>query len=204
MPSSLKVVFVGDSKVGKTSLLYQKEEEYPPTLFIADHKSVTFEGKTYQLNLFEGSASEAHTTLRPFTCENGNVFICTFSIGHPESFANIEEEWVPEVRSYIPNVPKTMVENDIPIILLGLKADLRDDKEHVEKLALLQQKPITFAQGTNLANKLGCVKYHECSTKLNIGIDELFENIIVRAAQREWKSNKLKDDSNLSRKRRIQ
>ena len=156
MPHSLRVVFVGDNKSGKTSLLMAKDHSDPPSIAIS--RIVTYKGEEFKLNLFEVQNSEAYVTYKIGSYANSDLFVCTFSIGHPESLATAESKRIPELRSYQPNVP---------IILLGLKSDLRDDEEQLEKLSRLQQKPITHAQGARLAQKMGCITYHECSNKTN-------------------------------------
>ena len=50
--------------------------------------------------------------------------IC-FSLTSPASYENVRAKWYPEVSHHCPNTP---------IILVGTKVDLRDDKETVEKL----------------------------------------------------------------------
>jgi GTPase SAR1 family protein len=46
-------------------------------------------------------------------------------------------QWYPEVRHHCPNTP---------IILVGTKLDLRDDKDTVEKLKEKKLSPITYPQ----------------------------------------------------------
>ena len=46
-------------------------------------------------------------------------------------------QWYPEVRHHCPNTP---------IILVGTKLDLRDDKETIEKLKMNQRSSISYAQ----------------------------------------------------------
>ena len=176
MVRSYKVGFVGDSQIGKTSLLMKKENQYRKSFFCATSESVMYNEKEFELNLFEVPNSEAFNIhdnvgpLNPFA--DCHLWVCTFSIGHPESFANVERKWIPNLRSYHPKVP---------ILLLGLKSDLRNAKEHAEKL---ESKPITFEEGTNLMQKMGCINYHECSTKSTEGLHELFENVLVEACEK--------------------
>ncbi len=46
-------------------------------------------------------------------------------------------QWSPEVSHHCPNTP---------IILVGTKLDLRDDKETIEKLKEKRLSPITYTQ----------------------------------------------------------
>lgn len=55
-------------------------------------------------------------------------------------------QWYPEVRHHCPSTP---------IILVGTKLDLRDDKETIEKLKEKKLAPITYPQGLALAKEIG-------------------------------------------------
>lgn len=54
-------------------------------------------------------------------------------------------QWYPEVRHHCPNTP---------IILVGTKLDLRDDKETIEKLREKKLSPITYPQGLAMAKEI--------------------------------------------------
>lgn len=55
-------------------------------------------------------------------------------------------QWYPEVRHHCPNTP---------IILVGTKLDLRDDKDTIEKLKEKKLTPITYPQGLAMAKEIG-------------------------------------------------
>lgn len=55
-------------------------------------------------------------------------------------------QWFPEVRHHCPSTP---------IILVGTKLDLRDEKETIEKLKEKKLAPITYPQGLALAKEIG-------------------------------------------------
>jgi Ras-related C3 botulinum toxin substrate 1 len=68
---------------------------------------------------------EDYDRLRPLSYPQTDVAILAYSVVNPSSFVNIEAKWFPEIRHHCP---------DVPIILLGLKMDLREDKETIAKL----------------------------------------------------------------------
>ena len=59
------------------------------------------------------------------TCSIQDVFIICFSVADLDSFDNVLEKWHPEVIHYCPKVP---------IVLVGTKVDMREDKEVVARL----------------------------------------------------------------------
>ena len=56
---------------------------------------------------------------------------------NPASFENVRAKWCHEVRHHCPQVP---------IILVGTKLDLREDKETIDKLKEKRLAPITYPQ----------------------------------------------------------
>lgn len=61
-------------------------------------------------------------------------------------FDSVPCQWYPEVRHHCPSTP---------IILVGTKLDLRDEKETIEKLKEKKLAPITYPQGLALAKEIG-------------------------------------------------
>ena len=57
--------------------------------------------------------------MRVLSYINSDVFLVCFSVANPESFTNVLDSWVPELRHYIP---------DTPVILVGTQVDIRQDK----------------------------------------------------------------------------
>ena len=54
-----------------------------------------------------------------------NVFLVCFSVTSTASLGNVESKWIPEVHHHCP---------EAPIILVGTKADLREDPGELERL----------------------------------------------------------------------
>ena len=92
-----------------------------------------------------------------------------FSLADHSSLKNIRTTYYPEVRRHCPKVP---------IILVGLKLDLREDHETIKKLKEKHLAPITYPQGLAMARKIGAVKYLECSALTREGLNEVFEEAI--------------------------
>ena len=169
---SIKCVAVGDGAVGKTSLLISYTTnsfpgEYNPTVFDNYSTSVVVDGVAASLGLWDTAGQEEYNRLRPLSYPSTDIFLICFSVVNPTSFANILSRWYPEVHHHCPAAP---------IILVGLKLDLRDDLSTIEKLQ--GQKPIAYEQGLSMANQIGAVMYLECSALTRAGIHILFNEAI--------------------------
>jgi len=77
-------------------------------------------------------------------------------------------QWYPEVLHFCPTTP---------IILVGLKSDLRNKRTCIDLLKTQGLTPVTTAQGQTVANKMGAM-YMECSSKEMIGVHEIFDTAI--------------------------
>jgi small GTP-binding protein len=66
-----------------------------------------------------------------------DIFLVCFSITSPSSFENVEIKWYQEIHHHCPLVP---------IILVGMKQDLREDTNTIEQLKDRNLAPITYLQ----------------------------------------------------------
>jgi len=172
-----KLVIVGDGACGKTSLLIvyirgEFPEEYVPTVFENYVTDVEVDGKHVELTLWDTAGQEEYDRLRPLSYPNANVIIICFSVDNPASLLNVNERWISEVRHFC---------KELPILLVGMKKDLREDPKTVEALEKHLQKPISYNDGLATAKKINAYKYLECSAKTGDGVKDVFEHA-TRAA----------------------
>ncbi|RID46824.1 hypothetical protein BRARA_I03464 [Brassica rapa] len=155
----VKCVTVGDGAVGKTCLLISYTSntfptDYVPTVFDNFSANVVVNGATVNLGLWDTAGQEDYNRLRPLSYRGADVFILAFSLISKASYENVSKKWIPELKHYAPGVP---------IILVGSKLDLRDDKQFfIDHPGAV---PITTAQGEELRKLIDAPTYVECSSK---------------------------------------
>lgn len=174
-----KLVIVGDGACGKTCLLIvfskdQFPEVYVPTVFENYVADIEVDGKQVELALWDTAGQEDYDRLRPLSYPQTDVFLICFSVVSPSSFENVTSKWCPEIKHHCP---------DAPILLIGTKIDLREDKEALQALAENGHSPMKREQGQKLANKIRAVKYLECSALTQRGLKQVFDEA-VRAVLR--------------------
>lgn len=122
------------------------------------------------LGLFDTASNEDYDRLRPLSYPQTDVFLICFSLVDSGSLENVSVKWYPEVRHHCP---------DALIILVGTKLDLRDDMDTIEKLKKKKQTPITYRQGLAVAERIGAVKYLECSALTQKGLKTVFDEAVL-------------------------
>lgn len=63
----------------------------------------------------------------------------------------------------------------MPIILVGLKKDLRDDPVAKEEMRKKSLDFVGTKEANDIANAIGARKYLECSSLTGDGVDDVFE-----------------------------
>jgi small GTP-binding protein len=121
------------------------------------------------LGLWDTAGQEDYDRLRPLSYPQTGVFLICFSLVSPPSFENVKTKWYPEIKHHAPNTP---------IILVGTKLDLRDDRETIERLREKMQAPIQYHQGLQMAKDIGAIKYLECSALTQKGLKTVFDEAI--------------------------
>jgi len=156
-------------------------KEYVPTVFDNYVVNLTAGDQSIELGLWDTAGQEEYDRLRPLSYANANVFLLCFSIISPVSYGNVSAKWHPELMHFCP---------DVPFILVGTKADIRNEPSEIDKLkAQGGESPISTEHGNALAKKLGAIKYIECSAKTSEHLKDVFDEA-VRAVLRPQKRKK--------------
>ena len=179
-----KLVIVGDGACGKTCLLIvfskdQYPEVYVPTVFENYVAEIEINGKLIELALWDTAGQEDYDRLRPLSYPDTDVILICFTIESLDSLDNVEERWYPEVKHFCSNVP---------IILVGMKKDLRNDENVRKELMKIGKEPVKPEQGRAIADKIQAKAYLECSAKTKEGVRLVFET--ATKASMEFKKKK--------------
>ena len=135
------------------------------------------------LNLFDTAGQETYEHLRPLMYPSTDVILICFAVNNPGSLTNVVEKWQPEVRLYLTKTP---------ILLLGLKTDLRRTGDlspdvtsdppspdsvfgHDGDESWGQKKVVSYTEGQKIAAYIGAKAYFECSSKFNEGLTPIFQ-----------------------------
>ena len=88
---------------------------------------------------------------------------------HTLQYCLYDLQWYPEVTHHSPNTP---------IVLVGTKVDLRDDKDAVAKLQKMNLSPLSKNDGIKLQKDIRATKYVECSALTQYGLTNVFDEAI--------------------------
>jgi len=178
---NIKCVVVGDGAVGKTCLLISYTTnafpgEYIPTVFDNYSANVMVDGRPVSLGLWDTAGQEDYDRLRPLSYPQTDVFLVCFSIISPHSFENVKSKWVPEIQQHAAGVP---------IILVGTKADMRNDMSVQDQLAKKGLRLISVEEAQLRAKEINAVCYKECSALTQDGLKAVFDQAIRAALDKK-------------------
>jgi Rho family protein len=141
-------------------------QRYVPTVFENYVTDCRVDGKSVQLALWDTAGQEDYERLRPLAYSKAHVILIGFSVDSPDSLENVKHKWAEEARERC---------QGIPIILIGLKKDLRDDPLAQEEMRKKSLRFTTPKQGSDMKEMIGARKYLECSSLTGDGVDDVFE-----------------------------
>ncbi|MEN0652134.1 MULTISPECIES: GTP-binding protein [Hyphobacterium] len=169
----VRMVFAGSSAVGKTTLLIAYTSnvfpgEYVPSVFDNYQANVRRADGIQEMQLRDTPGSSEYARLRPLSYAGSDVAGLCFAVNSRRSFEDVSTVWVPEIRATLP---------DAPIVLIGLKTDLRTNT-----YAALSD-PVSTAEGEALASAIGATAYRENSALTADGVPGTFETMLDAALE---------------------
>lgn len=155
----MKLVLLGDSGVGKTSIVTkyvsgEAPENVGPTIGAAFvTKDVTIDGQHLELLVWDTAGQEVYRGLAPMYYRGAAIAIIVYDVTKNESFDAVDY-WIGEL--------KNNVEDGIIIMVCGNKVDLED------------HRAVDFHQASSFASGKGAL-YAETSAVSGTGIEKLFQ-----------------------------
>ncbi len=160
---NLKFIFLGDSSVGKTSIVekYTKKkfsDSLQSTVGIDFKLSImTFKGHKIRINISDTAGQERFRTIAKNYIHNSDGIFIVFDLSNKNSFESISY-WLNEI-----NKLKNL--DELKIIILGNKSDLTNIRE------ISKEEISEFIKTNNY-------KVIETSAKTGEGIKEAFEDLV--------------------------
>mmetsp|Transcript_7559 Transcript_7559/g.19308 ORF Transcript_7559/g.19308 Transcript_7559/m.19308 type:complete len:218 (-) Transcript_7559:212-865(-) len=168
MAESMKIVVVGTGGVGKSAmtLRFVKNEwvsKYDPTFCDSYAKTVEVDGEAIDVEILDTAGQEAYAALREKWLHEGHGFVLVYSI--------VKDETLEDLVALRDQILEANPNPDVPMILVGNKLDLEDERVVSKK------------EGDQQATAFNCVNFVEVSAKEDIGVSGAFETLIRTVAK---------------------
>lgn len=169
---SFKILLIGDSGVGKSSLLVSfisnADGDLAPTIGIYTPtigvdfkiKTLTVSGKRLKLTIWDTAGQERFRTLTSSYYRGAQGIILVYDVTRRETFTNVSDVWAKEVELYSNN-------QDCVKMLVGNKVDRESERA------------VTREEGIALAKELGGL-FLECSAKTRENVQHCFEELALK------------------------
>lgn len=161
----LKLLLVGDSGVGKTSILLRFCDDAYSDTFIttigidSKTKIVDIDSKRVKARVWDTAGQERFRTISTQYFKSAQGAVLTYDITSRRSFQSVEQ-WLEQLRA--------VGDEHSAMVLVANKADLEDHREVAEE------------EGRDMAASLG-LPFFEVSAKDGLNVDAAFE-ALIRAA----------------------
>ncbi|KAF9309704.1 hypothetical protein BG003_009443 [Podila horticola] len=171
----LKVIILGESGVGKTSLMNQYvnkkfSNQYKATIgadFLT--KEVPIDDRLVTMQIWDTAGQERFQSLGVAFYRGADCCVLVFDVNNAKSFETLES-WRDEfLIQASPNNPE-----NFPFVVIGNKIDMDESKRMVS-----QKRAMAWCQSK------GNIPYFETSAKEAINVEQAFQTIAKNALQHE-------------------
>jgi small GTP-binding protein len=166
--TSLKVVVLGDSAVGKTSLALRfvtgtfklDTDSTVGASFIT--KTMTVGHQKVKFNIWDTAGQERYRAIVRMYYKEVNAALLVYDITKPTSFTNLER-WYSELKKH--------VADDVVVVVVANKDDL------------VGEEAISLDEAKAFASRIGA-RYFRTSCKNDVGVTEMFSDVGQRCFSR--------------------
>jgi small GTP-binding protein len=171
-PQAVKLLLVGDSGTGKSSLLLRFTEDK----FLGEDIHMATIGVDFKvkfldladlgihrlkLTIWDTAGQERFRTLTSSYFRGAHGVVLVYDVNDRDTFRSISDIWLPELERSSTSQSK----NYAPVLMLvGNKVDKSEQQ-------------VTTAEGQRLAKDLRCL-FMECSAKTRVGVRAAFEELV--------------------------
>ena len=186
----IKIMTLGNMKVGKTNFILKYtedkfEESHISTIGLDFKiKKLEINNKHYQLLLFDTAGQERYKSIALNVIKDAHGILLMYDITDKATFDSIPD-WIQSI--------KDLKGDDFPLILLGNKIDLEEERN------------ISKEEGQKFADKIG-IQFFETSNKNGINIQEAGLALIKKIIEKKEKEKFDLNSSNslqLSKKTKV-
>ena len=161
--TSVKLVVLGKSLVGKSALTYRFisdkfPEEHDTTVEDQYKTVVTIDGSTYELEILDTAGQDDYQTMLDTWIEFGNCYLLVYSIDEADSFKQIKFKY--------DRICQIKNNEQFSVIIVGNKCDLPDSSRKVSK-----------AEAENFAKSID-VPFLEVSALKRINVKEALLEVV--------------------------
>ncbi|KAF2634280.1 P-loop containing nucleoside triphosphate hydrolase protein [Massarina eburnea CBS 473.64] len=196
-PPEVSVLLLGDEEVGTSTLLSRlslgirpqdEGDDLPPyslpTLRDLDQPftfNITLYARPYTLSFYDTASPTNYTLLRP------SFIILCYDVSRRSTLESLRTRWLPIVNSHF------NYDEELPVMVLGLKRDLRrewteeekrrDEESNGKERGKGRGVSVMPQEGVNLAQEMLCDRYAECSALTGELCREMLEDVARTAAR---------------------
>ena len=162
---TIKVVLVGESGTGKTSIIQQFAYKiFDPNCatsissqYVSQVINIPDINKSLKLEIWDTAGQERYRSMAKLFYQDAKIIIFVYDFTSRSSFDYLINFWIPEVQITI----------NVKNVIFGLVAN---------KCDLYEIGSISDEEGMDLADKINAV-FQKTSAKLGLGVNTLFQNL---------------------------
>lgn len=169
-----KIVVLGAGGVGKSSVTVQfvqgvYVESYDPTIEDSYRKQIEVDGRACDLEILDTAGVAQFTAMRELYIKSGKGFLLVYSV--------TDENSLKELLALREQVLRIKDSDNVPMVLIGNKCDLDDDRE------------LSIDDGILVSQQWGMVPFYETSAMYKTNIDEAFVDVVRQIMMKEAQMN---------------
>ena len=162
---TIKVVLVGESGTGKTSIIQQFAYKlFDPNCatsissqYVSQVINIPEINKSLKLEIWDTAGQERYRSMAKLFYQDAKIIIFVYDFTSRSSFDYLINFWIPEVQITI----------NVKNVIFGLVAN---------KCDLYEIGSVSDEEGLDLADKINAV-FQKTSAKLGLGVNTLFQNL---------------------------